>query len=55
MDIRCHSIPTSWPRHARDDVTGADVIAGYRHDRTMEGLSALYSYVYNGLISVLFG
>jgi hypothetical protein len=37
-------------------VTGADVIAGYRHDRTMEGpRRALYSYVYNGLIGVLFG
>src|ERR1051325_6482890 len=37
-------------------VTGADVIAGYRHDRTMEGFRrALYSYVYNGLIGVLFG
>jgi glycosyltransferase involved in cell wall biosynthesis len=38
------------------EVTGADVIAGYRHDRTMEGLRrALYSYVYNSLIGVLFG
>src|SRR5881275_1268571 len=38
------------------EVTGADVIAGYRHDRTMEGPKrALYSYVYNGLIGVLFG
>src|SRR6202011_2653457 len=37
-------------------VTGADVIAGYRHDRTMEGpRRALYSYVYNGLIGILFG
>jgi glycosyltransferase involved in cell wall biosynthesis len=37
-------------------VTGADVIAGYRHDRTMEGLRrAIYSYVYNALIGVLFG
>jgi glycosyltransferase involved in cell wall biosynthesis len=37
-------------------VTGADVIAGYRHDRTMEGpRRALYSYVYNALIGVLFG
>src|ERR1051325_1302042 len=32
-------------------VTGADVIAGYRHDRTMEGFRrALYSYCYNSLI-----
>jgi glycosyltransferase involved in cell wall biosynthesis len=37
-------------------VTGADVIAGYRHDRTMEGTRrAIYSYVYNSLIGVLFG
>jgi hypothetical protein len=32
------------------------VIAGYRHDRTIEGPKrAIYSYVYNGLIGVLFG
>ena len=38
------------------EVTGADVIAGYRHDRTIEGPKrAIYSYVYNGLIGVLFG
>ena len=38
------------------EVTGADVIAGYRHDRTIEGpRRAIYSYVYNGLIGVLFG
>jgi glycosyltransferase involved in cell wall biosynthesis len=38
------------------EVTGADVIAGYRHDRTMEGWRrTLYSYVYNALIGVLFG
>ncbi|HEY6843116.1 MAG TPA: glycosyltransferase family 2 protein, partial [Thermoanaerobaculia bacterium] len=37
-------------------VTGADVIAGYRHDRTIEGPKrAIYSYLYNGLIGVLFG
>ena len=37
-------------------VTGADVIAGYRHDRTIEGPKrAVYSYVYNALIGVLFG
>jgi glycosyltransferase involved in cell wall biosynthesis len=37
-------------------VTGADVIAGYRLDRTMEGLRrTIYSYVYNALIGVLFG
>src|SRR3954451_2923880 len=38
------------------EVTGADMIAGYRHDRTMEGLRrTIYSYVYNTLIGVLFG
>ena len=37
-------------------VTGADVIAGYRHDRTIEGpRRAIYSYVYNALIGILFG
>ncbi len=38
------------------DVTRADMIAAYRYDRTGEGLRrAMYSYVYNGLIGVLFG
>ena len=38
------------------EVTGADLIAGYRHDRTIEGWKrALYSYLYNALIGVLFG
>jgi len=38
------------------EVTGADMIAGYRHDRTMEGWRrTLYSYVYNALIGILFG
>src|SRR5216110_3572012 len=38
------------------EITGADVIAGYRHDRTIEGpRRAIYSYVYNALIGVLFG
>src|SRR5437762_3520157 len=37
-------------------VTGADVIAGYRLDRTMEGFRrTVYSYFYNALIGVLFG
>jgi glycosyltransferase involved in cell wall biosynthesis len=37
-------------------VTGADVIAGYRHDRTMEGFRrTVYSYFWNLLIGVLFG
>lgn len=37
------------------EVSRADVIAGYRLDRTGEGaLRALYSYVYNSVIGVLF-
>jgi glycosyltransferase involved in cell wall biosynthesis len=37
-------------------LTGADVIAGYRLDRTIEGLRrTIYSYLYNALIGVLFG
>jgi glycosyltransferase involved in cell wall biosynthesis len=38
------------------EVTGADMIAGYRLDRTLEGPKrTLYSYIYNGLIGMLFG
>jgi glycosyltransferase involved in cell wall biosynthesis len=38
------------------ELTSADMIAAYRHDRTMEGLKrGLYTLVYNGLIGVLFG
>jgi glycosyltransferase involved in cell wall biosynthesis len=38
------------------DVTRADMIAAYRYDRTGEGLRrAVYSYVYNGIIGILFG
>ena len=38
------------------EVARADVIAGYRLDRTGEGWRrTLYSYVYNSLIGVLFG
>ena len=38
------------------ELTRADIIAGYRLDRTSEGmLRACYSYVYNFLIGVLFG
>lgn len=38
------------------EVTGADLIAPYRFDRTTEGLRrSLYSFVYNTLIRVLFG
>ncbi|MFY9825978.1 MAG: glycosyltransferase family 2 protein [Thermoanaerobaculia bacterium] len=37
-------------------VTRADLIAGYRLDRTTEGLKrTLYSYLYNSLIGLLFG
>lgn len=37
-------------------LTGADMIAAYRHDRTGEGVvRAVYSYAYNALIGVLFG
>ncbi|MHB0969597.1 MAG: glycosyltransferase family 2 protein [Thermoanaerobaculia bacterium] len=38
------------------EVTRADVIAGYRFDRTTEGLKrTVYSYMYNALIGILFG
>jgi glycosyltransferase involved in cell wall biosynthesis len=38
------------------EVTRADLIAGYRHDRKTEGLRrTLHSYLYNGLIGLLFG
>lgn len=37
-------------------VTRADMIAGYRLDRTTEGLRrTVYSYIYNTLIGLLFG
>jgi glycosyltransferase involved in cell wall biosynthesis len=37
-------------------VTRADMIAGYRLDRTAEGLRrTVYSYLYNSLIGLLFG
>jgi glycosyltransferase involved in cell wall biosynthesis len=37
-------------------VTRADIIAGYRFDRTSEGLRrTVYSYLYNSLIGLLFG
>jgi glycosyltransferase involved in cell wall biosynthesis len=38
------------------ELTRADLIAGYRLDRTIEGLRrSLYSYCYNFLIGLLFG
>jgi len=38
------------------EVTRADVIAGYRYDRTTEGLRrTIISYIYNTLIGLLFG
>ncbi|MBI2213086.1 MAG: glycosyltransferase family 2 protein [Acidobacteria bacterium] len=38
------------------EVTHADLIAGYRFDRTTEGLKrTIYSYFYNTLIGILFG
>lgn len=37
-------------------LTGADMIAAYRHDRTLEGFKrGVYTLVYNWLIGVLFG
>jgi glycosyltransferase involved in cell wall biosynthesis len=38
------------------ELTDADMIAAYRHDRTMEGLKrGIYTLVYNWLIGILFG
>jgi glycosyltransferase involved in cell wall biosynthesis len=38
------------------ELTGADMIAGYRLDRTTEGfIRTVYSYLYNFLIGLLFG
>ena len=38
------------------ELTGADVVSGYRHDRTGEGtLRTVYSFLYNGLVHVAFG
>ena len=38
------------------ELTGADMIAAYRHDRTMEGMKrGIYTLVYNWLIGLLFG
>ena len=38
------------------ELTDADMIAAYRHDRTMEGFKrGMYTLVYNWLIGILFG
>ena len=38
------------------ELTGADVVSGYRHDRTGEGvLRTAYSFLYNGLVHLAFG
>ncbi|HEX6100864.1 MAG TPA: glycosyltransferase family 2 protein [Thermoanaerobaculia bacterium] len=38
------------------ELTGADMIAAYRHDRTMEGFKrGVYTLVYNWLVGMLFG
>lgn len=38
------------------ELTDADMIAAYRHDRTMEGFKrGVYTLVYNWLVGVLFG
>ncbi len=38
------------------ELTGADMIAAYRHDRTMEGLRrGIYTLTYNWMIGLLFG
>ena len=38
------------------ELTGADVVSGYRHDRTGEGvLRTIYSFLYNGLVHLAFG
>jgi glycosyltransferase involved in cell wall biosynthesis len=38
------------------ELTGADVVSGYRHDRTGEGtLRTVYSLLYNGLVHLAFG
>lgn len=37
------------------ELTGADVVSGYRHDRTGEGtLRTAYSFLYNGLVHLAF-
>ena len=37
------------------ELTGADVVSGYRHDRTGEGtLRTIYSFLYNGIVHLAF-
>ena len=37
------------------EITGADLVSGYRHDRTGEGLTrTVYSFLYNGLVHAAF-
>ena len=37
------------------EITGADFVSGYRHDRTGEGtLRTIYSFLYNGLVHAAF-
>ena len=57
MDADLPFDPHEIPRAVRAmEVTRADMIAGYRIDRTMEGVRrAVYSLAYNGLIGLLFG
>lgn len=57
MDADLPFDPHEIPRGVRAmEVTRADMIAGYRIDRTMEGVRrAVYSFAYNGLIGLLFG
>lgn len=38
------------------ELTGADFVSAYRHDRTGEGaVRSLYSFLYNGLVHAVFG
>jgi glycosyltransferase involved in cell wall biosynthesis len=57
MDADLPFDPAEIPRAVRAlEVTRADLIAGYRLDRTTEGFRrTLYSYLYNTLIGLLFG
>lgn len=38
------------------EYTGADIVSAYRHDRISEGVKrAVYSYIYNAMVRLLFG